>query len=188
MLPDFGPAPPPALTSIARPPDTDDADDALRTLYAQHGRALLAYAERFTGDRGRAEDIVQETFLRAWRHLPRLLEADRPVRAWLLRVTRHLLVDAARASRSRPALSAAEHAPEPAVDGGVDRVLDQALLTDALRRLSAAHQQILIETYLLDTPIHRTAERLGVPAGTARSRLHTALGQLRGQLATAAAG
>jgi RNA polymerase sigma-70 factor, ECF subfamily len=46
---------------------TNNADDALRALYAEHGQALLAYAERFTADRGRAEDVVQETFLRARR-------------------------------------------------------------------------------------------------------------------------
>jgi len=88
----------------ADPPDhvTTDADDALRALYAEHGRAVLAYAERFTSDRGRAEDIVQETFLRAWRQLPGLLEDERPVRAWLLRVTRRLLIDAARAAGARP--------------------------------------------------------------------------------------
>jgi RNA polymerase sigma-70 factor (ECF subfamily) len=161
---------------------TTSADDALRALYAEHGPALLAYAERFTADRGRAEDVVQETFLRAWRNLPGLLEDERPVRAWLLRVTRRLLIDAARASRARPMLTQDGPGTEQVVDGGLDQLLDHSLLIDAMQRLSPTHRQILIETFFLGTPMHLTAARIGVPAGTARSRLHYALNQLRRQL------
>jgi RNA polymerase sigma-70 factor (ECF subfamily) len=159
-----------------------NADEALRALYAEHGQALLAYAERFTGDRGRAEDIVQETFLRAWRHLPGLLEDERPVRAWLVRVARRLLIDAARAARARPLLAEDEPAAQASVDGGLNQLLDQTMLVEAMQRLSPAHQQIVIETFFLGTPMHLTAARLGVPPGTARSRLHYALSQLRRQM------
>ena len=124
---------------------------------------------------------MQETFLRAWRQLPGLVEDERPVRAWLLRVTRRLLIDAARAARARPMLWGDNGSIEPVVDGGLDQLLDQRMLLDAMRRLSPAHQQIVIETFFLGTPMHLTAERLGVPAGTVRSRLHYALGQLRRQ-------
>jgi hypothetical protein len=106
----------------------DDADDALRAIYAEHGQALLGYAERFTADRGRAEDIVQETFLRAWRHLPGLLYDARPVRASLLQVTRRLLIDAARAARARPMLTQRDPSTEPVVDGGLDQLLDRSML------------------------------------------------------------
>jgi RNA polymerase sigma-70 factor, ECF subfamily len=158
-----------------------DGDAALRALYAEHGHAVLAYAEGFTRDRGRAEDIVQETFLRAWRHLPRLLADERPIRPWLLRVARRLLIDASRAARARPALSDDDDT-EPTVDGGLEQLLDQTILADAMQRLSPAHQQIVIETFFLGTPMHVTAARLGVPPGTARSRLHYALNRLRQQL------
>ena len=157
-------------------------DDALRALYAQHGAALLAYAERFTNDRGRAEDIVQETFLRAWRNLPRLTEDDRPARPWLFRVARRLLIDAARAAAARPAAPVDDRYAEPAVDGGMDDYLNESVMLDALRRLSLAHRQIVVETFYLGTPTHLTAARLGVPPGTARSRLHYALNQLRRHL------
>jgi RNA polymerase sigma-70 factor (ECF subfamily) len=157
-------------------------DDALRALYAQHGAALLAYAERFTNDRGRAEDIVQETFLRAWRHLPRLTRDDRPARPWLFRVARRLLIDAARAAAARPAVPVDDRYVEPAVDGGMDDYLNESVMLDALRRLSPAHRQIVVETFYLGAPTHLTAARLGVPPGTARSRLHYALNQLRRHL------
>jgi RNA polymerase sigma-70 factor (ECF subfamily) len=162
-----------------------DADEALQTLYAEHGRALLAYAERFTTDRGRAEDVVQETFLRAWRALPGLLDDDRPVRSWLYLVARRLLVDSARAANSRPALTEREPTVEGIVDGGFDRLLDHTILLEAMQRLSEPHRRILIETFFAGQPLSVTATRLGVPAGTARSRLHYAIRQLRRQLAPA---
>jgi len=125
----------------------ESPDDALRTLYAQHRHAVLAYAEGFTQDRGQAEDIVQETFLRAWRHLPRLLADDRPVRPWLLQVARRLLIDAARAARARPVLAEQNPDADPAVDGGLEHLVDQTVLVDALGQLSERHRQIVVETF-----------------------------------------
>jgi RNA polymerase sigma-70 factor (ECF subfamily) len=170
------------LVTRVRDTAATGVDDALKTLYADHGRALLAYAERFTNDRGRAEDVVQETFLRAWRRLPGLLEDDRSVRAWLFLVTRRLLVDSARAASTRPALADEEPTFEGIVDGGFDRLLDHTILVEAMQRLSEPHQQILVETFFAGHPVHVAAARLGVPPGTARSRLHYAISQLRRQL------
>jgi RNA polymerase sigma-70 factor (ECF subfamily) len=173
--------PPPPTT--LRPPAARDTDAALQTLYRDHRAALLAYAERFTADRGRAEDIVQETFVRAWRHLPRLLADDRPLRPWLYQVTRRLSIDAARADDARPVLVLDDGSmPEPAVAAEVDRLLDRTVLADAVRSLSPHHRTLVIETYLRDMPTTVTAARLGVPAGTARSRLHYALTRLRQDL------
>jgi RNA polymerase sigma-70 factor (ECF subfamily) len=78
------------------------ADEAfVRALYAEHGGALLRYALHLTGgDRQRAEDLVQETIVRAWRH-PEAL-ADRPARPWLFAVARNLAVDSYRARQARP--------------------------------------------------------------------------------------
>ncbi|MGX7678887.1 sigma-70 family RNA polymerase sigma factor [Jatrophihabitans sp. DSM 45814] len=159
-----------------------DAEQAFRALYAEHGQALLAYAQRFTADRGRAEDIVQETFLRAWRNFPNLIEDERPARAWLFQVTRRLLIDAVRAAKARPVLIEANASTEPVVDGGLDQLLDHAMLLDALQQLPDAQREIVIETFFLGTPVHLSAARLGVPAGTARSRLHYALNRLRRHL------
>ncbi len=159
----------------------------MRALYAEHGAAVLAYAEGFTRDRGRAEDVRQETFLRAWRHLPRLLEDGRPIRPWLLRVARHLLIDASRAARVRPTLVEERPGAEPGVDGGLAQFVDRAALVDAMRHLSPAHREIVVETFLWGTPTHLSAARLGVPPGTARSRLHYALARLREELALSAA-
>ena len=80
---------------------SSDADKAARQLYRCHGDALHSCVARFCPDWASAEDIVQETFIRAWRHLPQLSADDRPVRPWLFRVARNLLIDAERAARAR---------------------------------------------------------------------------------------
>ncbi len=156
-----------------------NADFALRMLYRDHAAALLAYALWFTEDRQAAEDAVQETFLRAWRHLSRLLADGRPLRPWLRQVLRNVLTDAARVARNRPTSPLDETDLEPEVDGGYESVLDRGLLTRALQRLSPEHQRVLLEIYYRDAPAERAAAALGIPAGTVRSRHHYALRALR---------
>ena len=65
----------------------------MRVLYDEHGPALWRYAVRLTGDPARAEDVVQETLLRAWQH-PEVTEGDRPARAWLFTVLRNVYLKA----------------------------------------------------------------------------------------------
>src|SRR3954464_3392388 len=80
------------------------ADEALiRSLYEEHGRALLAYATRLTGDRATAEDVVQETLVRVWKNPDVLVNGRGSVRGWLLTVVRNIVIDRARARSSRPA-------------------------------------------------------------------------------------
>jgi RNA polymerase sigma-70 factor (ECF subfamily) len=157
--------------------------DALRDLYRDHAAALLAYAEHLTDDRPAAEDAVQETFLRAWRNLPRLQADERPLRPWLRQVLRHVLIDAARAARARPVILLDDTLIDREVDGGYEDILDRGLLARVLQQLSAAHRQVLVEIYYHDASAEQVAATLGIPAGTVRSRLHYALRALRGQLA-----
>jgi RNA polymerase sigma-70 factor (ECF subfamily) len=161
-----------------------DADAAVRKLYARHAEALHGYVRQFCSDRASADDIVQETFIRAWRHLPQLSAGDRPVRPWLFRVARNLLTDANRAARSRPITVQAWPAEEGRDDAGLDQVLDRQLVTGALRQLSPAHRAVLMETYYRGDTLAGAAHELGIPHGTARSRLHYALQALREQLDT----
>jgi len=159
-----------------------DADAAVRQLYADHAEALYCYARRFCPDQASADDIVQETFIRAWRHLPQLRGDGRPVRPWLFRVARNLLTDADRAARSRPVTVPASSAEGPADDSGLGQVLDRQLVSDALQHLSPAHRTVLVETFYHGGTTAAVARRLGIPGGTARSRLHYALHALREHL------
>src|ERR1700761_3439198 len=159
-----------------------DPDAAIRQLYSQYRKALHGYVERFCPDQASADDIVQETFIRAWRHLPQLSADDRPVRPWLYRVARNLLTDANRAARSRPMTVQEQAAGEVGTDSGVEEILDRQLVSDALKHLSPAHRAVLVETFYRGGTLATVACELGIPHGTARSRLHYALDALRKQL------
>ena len=159
-----------------------ETDAAIRRLYSDHAQALRSYVRRFCPDQASADDIVQETFIRAWRHLPSLCADGRPIRPWLFRVARNLLTDADRAARSRPATVPASSAEEPGDESRLGQVLDRQFLSDALQRLSPAHQAVLVETFYHGGTTAAVARRLGIPGGTARSRLHYALAALREHL------
>lgn len=153
----------------------------LRALFDQHAPALLSYALRLVdGDRGRAEDVVQETLLRAWRH-PEAMAADRgSPRPWLFAVARRIAVDAHRRRQARPKEVGDDVlAQVPAQDDEVDRALDAWLVADALAALSPAHREVLVQTYFAGRTVGEAAQVLGVPPGTVKSRTHYALQALR---------
>ena len=163
--------------------DSDgDSDAVLRELYSHHAKALHGYVGKFCPDRASADDIVQETFIRAWRHLPELSADDRPVRPWLFRVARNLLIDANRAAQARPMIVRGQEGGEVGTDSGVEEILDRQLVSDALKHLSPAHRAVLVETFYRGGTLATVACELGIPHGTARSRLHYALHALRQQL------
>jgi RNA polymerase sigma-70 factor, ECF subfamily len=172
----------PTNTDAPRSDLLDDADDAIRQLYSHHAKALHGYVRRFCPDGTSADDIVQETFIRAWRHLPQLRADGRPIRPWLFRVARNLLTDADRAARSRPATVPASSAEDTGDDSGLGQILDRQFLCDALEHLSPAHRTVLVETFYRGGSTAAVARRLGIPGGTARSRLHYALHALREHL------
>ena len=158
-------------------------EELLRALYAEHGGPLLAYATRLTGgDRQRAEDIVQETMLRAWRH-PEALNADRgSPRPWLCTVARNIAVDAHRSRQARAPEVGAEALSLVAVPDDVDRVLESWIVSDALRALSAEHRDVIVETYYRGKSVAEAAAALRIPPGTVKSRTYYALRALRLEL------
>jgi RNA polymerase sigma-70 factor, ECF subfamily len=159
-----------------------DCDAAIRQLYSDHAGALSSYVRRFCPDQASADDIVQEAFIRAWQHLPRLRGDGRPIRPWLFRVARNLLTDADRAARSGPATFPVSSADYPGDESTLGQVLDRQLLVDALQHLSPAHRTVLVETFYHGGTTAAVARQLGIPHGTARSRLHYALHALRAQM------
>jgi RNA polymerase sigma-70 factor (ECF subfamily) len=155
-------------------------ETVIRALYDQHSRALLGYALRLSnGDRQRAEDVVQETLLRAWRHPESLTGSAERIRPWLFTVARNVAFDAHRARRARPAEAGPDGLMLLAVDDDVDRALEAWQVVDALAQLSADHRQVLVETFYRGHSVAEAASRLGVPAGTVKSRTYYALRALR---------
>ena len=92
-----------------------------------------------------------------------------------------MLIDANRAARARPA-TVQEPAGEVGTDSGLEQILDRELVSAALHHLSPAHQTVLVETYYRGGTMAMVARELGIPHGTARSRLHYALDAMRKQL------
>lgn len=155
------------------------ADDAfVRALYAEHGGALLRYALHLTGgDRQKAEDLVQETIVRAWRH-PEAL-ADRPARPWLFAVARNLAVDAYRARQSRPPETGQEAFDTLPAHDDADRTLESWAVAEALASLRPDHRSVIVETYYRGCSVAEAAATLGIPAGTVKSRTYYALKALK---------
>lgn len=161
---------------------TASATDRMVELHSDHARALWAFALRLTGgDRARAEDVVQETLLRAWRDRAVLETTTAGARAWLFTVARRLVIDEWRSGRANrevltevPPESAAED-PATTADG----LVLGWLVADALARLSTEHRQVLVLCYFGGRSVADAATELGVPPGTVKSRTHYALRSLR---------
>jgi RNA polymerase sigma-70 factor, ECF subfamily len=155
-------------------------EDVVRALYDEHAASLMGYVLRLVGgDRQRAEDVVQETLLRAWKH-PDSLAPDRgSARPWLWTVARHVVVDSERARRARPAEVAETALGAVPVDDGVDQALVAQVVAEAIDTLSPEHRAAVIETYFRGRSVAEAAGVLGVPAGTVKSRTYYALRALR---------
>jgi RNA polymerase sigma-70 factor (ECF subfamily) len=164
-----------------------DADEALvRSLYEEHGRALLAYATRLTGDRAAAEDVVQETLVRAWKHPEVLVNGKGSIRGWLLTVARNIVTDRARARAARPVEVAESPATPPIEKDHADSVVDSMVVMEALDQLSGHHRDVLVELYFRGRSVTEAADALGIPPGTVKSRSHHALRALREVFGTGA--
>jgi len=161
--------------------DVEDADAALvRMLHQEHAGALYAFCVRFTGDRQRAEDVVQEVFLRAWRSLSSTDLRTRPARPWLLHVARNLLTDAHRSAQSRPVLVDDEHALAAVTAGDdLDRALEAWQISAALARLTPEHRDVLVQAHWLGRSVAESAAALGIPQGTVKSRTYYAVRALK---------
>lgn len=153
---------------------TADADELLRGV---HGIELHRYVARMTDD-ARAQDVVQETLLRAWRHPDVLTRPENSVRAWLFTVARNLVVDDVRSAHRRREL-ATDRVPDAATPDGTQRVLDAWLVADALEGLTPEHRAVVVGAYYGGRSVAELADEHGVPPGTVKSRLHYALRALR---------
>jgi RNA polymerase sigma-70 factor (ECF subfamily) len=150
-------------------------EELLDALYADYAGPLLDYVQRLLGgDRFQAEDVVQETFLRAWRNAGRLSGAT--ARPWLFTVARRIIIDGHRRHDAAPTAERADR-PPPADE------LEQALLswdvTEAFRTLSDEHRAVLLEVHYRDRTVAQAAHELGIPEGTVKSRTYYALHALR---------
>jgi len=159
-------------------------EQAIAAAYAAHGAEIYRFALRGLRDPGAAQDVVQETFLRAWRSSERYDPALSSLRVWLFALARNAMLDHVRASGVRPWQGALvddaqlERAATP-VDDGTEQLLRGWVVEEALRRLSPDHRTVLVETHVKDRPYAEVAAELGLPVGTIRSRVFYGLRALR---------
>jgi RNA polymerase sigma-70 factor, ECF subfamily len=152
----------------------------MNQLHEEHALALWRFCLRLVGnDEGRAEDVVQETMLRAWRHRAILESSPPALRAWLYTVARNIVTDEWRRQRNHRETSVAEVPESSTSDETVDHMLLSWVVAEAITRLSADHRAVLLECYYRGQPVAEASRRLGVPEGTVKSRTHYALRALR---------
>jgi RNA polymerase sigma-70 factor, ECF subfamily len=159
----------------------DDATgEALRALYRTYAGELLGFALNALGERGAAEEIVQEVFTRAWRHADRYDPERGSVRTWLYQIARHAIIDMRRRASARPALASGE----PLLEATSTRdSIEQAMLgwqvAAALERLTPEHRQMIRLAHFQGMSVREIADRCDLPVGTVKSRTWYALRSLR---------
>ena len=158
----------------------DATGEALRELYRAYAGELLGFALNALGERGAAEEIVQEVFTRAWRHAERYDPARGSVRTWLYQIARHAIIDLRRRASARPTLAGGEPLFETAAPGDS---IEQAMLgwqvAAALERLTPEHRQMIRLAHFQGLSVREIAERCELPVGTVKSRTWYALRSLR---------
>ncbi|MEV6582703.1 sigma-70 family RNA polymerase sigma factor [Streptomyces sp. NPDC051582] len=163
----------------------EHGDAFLRALYEKHGTELMRFAaRRLDGDWHRAEDVFQEAALRAWQHAAQLEPGAEALRPWLFAVVRNLVIDGHRGRQSRPPEADDESLRRMPVPDGVDRTLTTHVVVDAMRDLTPFQREVLLHTYYMGRSVSQTAQVLGVPPGTVKSRTHNAMRALRAGLSS----
>jgi RNA polymerase sigma-70 factor (ECF subfamily) len=162
-------------------PDPAPAKARMRALYTEHAGPLLRFLLRLvSGDRPVAEDLLQETMLRAWRAIEDLPADRESQRRWLWIVARRIAIDASRARQTRPTeVGAVDVTRLPDAGDPMGRVVAAHIVRKALPRLSVEHRTVLVDIYFHRLPTAEIAARLGIPEGTVKSRAHYALRTLR---------
>ena len=158
----------------------DGPDALMRQLHDEHAAALWGFCLRLTGqDRAGAEDVVQETLLRAWRHFDVLDDSRGSVRSWLFTVARNIVIDEWRTKRAQNERAVAEVPDVPGQADETDGLLLSWVVAEAVTKLSPDHRAVLLECYYRGAPVAEAAHRLGIPEGTVKSRTHYALRALK---------
>ncbi|HEV7811083.1 MAG TPA: RNA polymerase sigma factor [Candidatus Limnocylindrales bacterium] len=156
--------------------------DAFATLAGATVARLDAAARLIVRDHDLARDAVQDTLIRCWRDLPTLRD---PVAfdAWLHRLLVNACLDLVRRQRRRPVEVELMPIHVPVTSDFSGQLIDRDLLHYALGRLDPDWRAIVVLHYFLDYPLPEVARIVGIPLGTAKSRLHRAIGLLRSSAA-----
>ena len=170
----------------AAPTARTAAADLVSAIWRLHGADLFRFALNLTrGDRGRAEDIVQETMLRALCH-PEVVEGrEETILPWLVTVTRRVSIDMWRARSHNEEVLEAGPADRPDPAQRIDEAVTAMDVRAALAMLAPKHRQVIVEMYYYGRPVEEIARSLDVPVGTVKSRAYYAMRQLKRMMSAA---
>jgi RNA polymerase sigma-70 factor (ECF subfamily) len=159
-------------------PDSVRNERDVRAAYTRYGGELLGFALNALNDRQLAEEVVQETFVRAWRSGHEFDISRGSLRTWLYAIARNGIVDALRRRKTRERHSPVENIDFPVPDR-FDQLLTSIQVDAALKRLTAEHRHVVLEVHFQGRTCAEVADRLGIPASTTRSRLYYGVRALR---------
>ncbi|MBO4161809.1 sigma-70 family RNA polymerase sigma factor [Micromonospora sp. MMS20-R2-23] len=172
-----------AATAAGVPPPATDLtpDERLQALHAAHAEPLFRFLLRLAvGERQLAEDLLQETMMRAWRSIDSLADDLETQRRWLFTVARRVAIDVARARQARPTeVGTLDLNRMPATADVAERVVTAQTIRDALPKISTEHRRVVEAVYFRGLSTAEIAAAFGIAEGTVKSRAHYALRALR---------
>lgn len=174
------------VSGVASPPSiaqrfAEGDEAALREAFDAWGGLVLSLARRTLRSEADAEDVVQQTFVDAWRARETFDPGRGELPGWLVGIARRRSIDRLRASQRQPDPVADVAADEPAADE-IDAVADRLLVATAVAELPVAQRRVLELAFWHGCTHHDIAERLGLPLGTVKSHIRRGLERLRGRL------
>jgi RNA polymerase sigma-70 factor (ECF subfamily) len=157
---------------------------AIGELYDRHNRLLYGLIHRILRDRAEAEEVLQEVFVQVWTRADTYDVRIGPPAAWLVRIARNRAIDRLRATavRARTAENAPPPAPVESPETRAQASERQQQVARALNALPAEQRQLIEEAYFLGLTQSELADRFGLPLGTVKTRVRTAMMTLRGEL------
>ena len=151
-------------------------EDAVESLYREHGTALRRFVLSASRDPQLAEDVVQETVLRVWQQAP---DINGSIRSYLYRTARNIMIDNYRRAQRRPETLESGLTDHGGAMEKVDELLIRVLIEEALLRLSKEHRDVLVALHYRRFTVNEAAVQLNIPSGTVKSRAYYAVRALR---------
>jgi RNA polymerase sigma-70 factor, ECF subfamily len=159
----------------------DGEDDAIRALYARFGRPVYSLGMRLLGSREAAEELTQDVFVTAWRKAARFDPARGRLSTWLMTIAHNLAVDRLRRETGtrRPTLVLVDEVPDVPGVSEEDAIEERDAATRALESLTEAERRLLSRAYFRGLTAREISEADGIPLGTVKTRLRTAMIKVR---------
>jgi RNA polymerase sigma-70 factor (ECF subfamily) len=156
-------------------------EEAVRTIYARFARPVYSLGMRLLGSAEAAEELTQDVFLTAWRKAARFDSSRGRLSTWLMAIAHNLAVDRLRreTGAGRPSLVLVEEVPERVTESDVEPVLERDYARRAMATLSDAERMLVVRAYFTGLTAREISESDGIPLGTVKTRLRTALIKLR---------